>query len=143
MYTSTQLPGCYALQPPPLRLKNFQSFQLETLFYIFYSMPRDVLQVAAATELNHREYAPITPPPHYERFSTGIIPSLILPDDLKFLHFFFFQIIPPIFSTSLEVPFSESTHDCFQNAILTKHQIIHTMQRGRVRLKILVSGKFF
>eukprot|EP01060_Flectonema_neradi_P004169 TRINITY_DN12734_c0_g2_i2.p1 TRINITY_DN12734_c0_g2~~TRINITY_DN12734_c0_g2_i2.p1 ORF type:complete len:127 (+),score=27.20 TRINITY_DN12734_c0_g2_i2:409-789(+) len=34
----------------------FQRFHLETLFYIFYSMPRDVLQLAAAQELYNREW---------------------------------------------------------------------------------------
>jgi hypothetical protein len=34
----------------------FQRFHLETLFYIFYSMPADVLQLAAAQELYNRDW---------------------------------------------------------------------------------------
>eukprot|EP01063_Lacrimia_lanifica_P004993 TRINITY_DN12829_c0_g1_i1.p1 TRINITY_DN12829_c0_g1~~TRINITY_DN12829_c0_g1_i1.p1 ORF type:complete len:340 (+),score=89.35 TRINITY_DN12829_c0_g1_i1:78-1097(+) len=51
-----RLPACYSLQPPNLRFQMFQRFHLETLFYIFYSMPRDVLQLAAAQELYNREW---------------------------------------------------------------------------------------
>ncbi|CAN0374638.1 unnamed protein product [Pylaiella littoralis] len=36
-----------------MHLKNFQ---VETLFYIFYSMPQDVLQAYAAQELHTREW---------------------------------------------------------------------------------------
>lgn len=38
------LPSCYYLQPPPLKPMHLKNFQLETLFYIFYAMPQDVLQ---------------------------------------------------------------------------------------------------
>ena len=51
-----RLPSCYSVQSPKLNFQIFQKFQVETLFYVFYSMPRDVLQVAAATELNQREW---------------------------------------------------------------------------------------
>jgi CCR4-NOT transcription complex subunit 2 len=51
-----QLPTCYYLQPPALKMSHFSKFQLETLFYIFYAMPRDVLQVYAAQELYTREW---------------------------------------------------------------------------------------
>lgn len=40
------LPSCYFLQPPPLKPMHLKNFQLETLFYIFYSMPQDVLQAS-------------------------------------------------------------------------------------------------
>mmetsp|Transcript_18667 Transcript_18667/g.61059 ORF Transcript_18667/g.61059 Transcript_18667/m.61059 type:complete len:101 (+) Transcript_18667:1516-1818(+) len=36
------LPMCYYMQPPPLKTSHLSKFQLETLFYIFYAMPRDV-----------------------------------------------------------------------------------------------------
>lgn len=49
-----RLPQCYTVSPPALRFVMFQKFQLETLFYVFYSMPRDVLQLAAAQELTNR-----------------------------------------------------------------------------------------
>ena len=55
------LPQCYYMQPPALKTGHFSKFQLETLFYIFYNMPRDTLQAYAATEL----YA--TPPRRRER----------------------------------------------------------------------------
>eukprot|EP01027_Heterolobosea_sp_BB2_P016563 GEZU01023569.1.p1 GENE.GEZU01023569.1~~GEZU01023569.1.p1 ORF type:complete len:460 (-),score=69.94 GEZU01023569.1:86-1411(-) len=52
-----KIPSCYQMQSlPPLKRAHFQKFTLETLFYIFYSMPRDVLQVAAAQELFIREW---------------------------------------------------------------------------------------
>eukprot|EP00755_Sulcionema_specki_P025138 Sspe_Gene.82641::Locus_54167_Transcript_1_1_Confidence_1.000_Length_598::g.82641::m.82641/K12605/CNOT2, NOT2; CCR4-NOT transcription complex subunit 2 len=51
-----RLPQCYSLQPPQLRFTMFQRFNIETLFYIFYSMPRDVLQLAAAHELYNRDW---------------------------------------------------------------------------------------
>jgi CCR4-NOT transcription complex subunit 2 len=50
------VPACYAVQSPRLSFQAFQKFQLETLFYVFYSMPRDVLQVAAAQELYNRDW---------------------------------------------------------------------------------------
>jgi len=40
------LPSWYYLQPPPLKPMHLKNFQLETLFYIFYSMPQDVLQAS-------------------------------------------------------------------------------------------------
>lgn len=51
-----KLPTCYYMQPPSLRSSHFTKFQLETLFYIFYNMPRDVLQLLAAVELYKRKW---------------------------------------------------------------------------------------
>ncbi|KAI3969133.1 hypothetical protein MKW92_024234 [Papaver armeniacum] len=49
------VPECYyAKQPPVLQQSYFKKFQLETLFYIFYSMPRDEAQLYAANELYNR-----------------------------------------------------------------------------------------
>ncbi|KAF8396678.1 hypothetical protein HHK36_018303 [Tetracentron sinense] len=49
------VPECYyAKQPPVLHQGYFSKFQLETLFYIFYSMPKDEAQLYAANELNNR-----------------------------------------------------------------------------------------
>jgi CCR4-NOT transcription complex subunit 2 len=51
-----RIPSCYFVNPPHLRFSMFQRFQLETLFFVFYSMPRDVLQLAAAQELYNRDW---------------------------------------------------------------------------------------
>ena len=40
--------------PPPVNKMNM--FSDETLFYIFYAMPRDILQQAAAAELYNRDW---------------------------------------------------------------------------------------
>ncbi|XP_077215286.1 putative NOT transcription complex subunit VIP2 [Tasmannia lanceolata] len=49
------LPKCYyANQPPPLHPGYFSKFRLDTLFYIFYSMPKDEAQLYAANELHQR-----------------------------------------------------------------------------------------
>lgn len=50
------LPYCYYMQPPALKTSHLTKFQLETLFYIFYNMPKDLLQVYAAKELYNREW---------------------------------------------------------------------------------------
>eukprot|EP00941_MAST-03F_sp_MAST-3F-sp1_P000814 g814.t1 len=50
------LPTCYYMQPPQLNLGHFKKFHLETLFYIFYAMPKDVLQVYASQELLARNW---------------------------------------------------------------------------------------
>lgn len=47
---------CYYNQPPVLKTTHLSKFHLETLFYIFYSMPKDVLQAYAAQELYSREW---------------------------------------------------------------------------------------
>ena len=48
------LPSCY--MQPALRLQpsNFEKFTLETLFFVFYSMPYDESQLLAASELGSR-----------------------------------------------------------------------------------------
>jgi len=51
-----QLPMCYYMQPPALKTGHLSKFQLETLFYIFYALPRDVLQAYASQELYSREW---------------------------------------------------------------------------------------
>ncbi len=50
------LPYCYYMQPPALKTSHLAKFTLETLFYIFYNMPKDTLQVYAAKELYNREW---------------------------------------------------------------------------------------
>ncbi|KAI4322189.1 hypothetical protein L6164_021906 [Bauhinia variegata] len=49
------VPQCYfAKQPPALHQGYFSKFTVETLFYIFYSMPKDEAQLHAANELYNR-----------------------------------------------------------------------------------------
>ncbi|GKV08202.1 hypothetical protein SLEP1_g19868 [Rubroshorea leprosula] len=49
------VPQCYyAKQPPPLHQGYFSKFLVDTLFYIFYSMPKDEAQLYAANELYNR-----------------------------------------------------------------------------------------
>ena len=48
--------GRYSAPRPALKTGHFSKFQLETLFYIFYNMPRDTLQAYAATELYNRDW---------------------------------------------------------------------------------------
>ncbi|KAI9195828.1 hypothetical protein LWI28_018488 [Acer negundo] len=49
------VPQCYyAKQPPALHLGYFAKFSVETLFYIFYSMPKDEAQLFAANELYNK-----------------------------------------------------------------------------------------
>lgn len=51
-----KLPTCYYMQPPQLKNSHFAKFTAETLFYVFYNMPKDVLQMCAAIELYHRKW---------------------------------------------------------------------------------------
>jgi len=53
---SYELPSCYFTQPPRLKGAHFTKFQLETLFYIFYMLPQDALQLLAARELCDRDW---------------------------------------------------------------------------------------
>mmetsp|Transcript_2099 Transcript_2099/g.6351 ORF Transcript_2099/g.6351 Transcript_2099/m.6351 type:complete len:165 (+) Transcript_2099:1144-1638(+) len=46
------LPMCYYMQPPPLKTSHLSKFQLETLFYIFYAMPKDAHQPVSLDEQN-------------------------------------------------------------------------------------------
>ncbi|XP_022729879.1 probable NOT transcription complex subunit VIP2 isoform X8 [Durio zibethinus] len=49
------VPQCYyAKQPPTLHQGYFSKFTVDTLFYIFYSMPKDEAQLYAANELYNR-----------------------------------------------------------------------------------------
>ncbi|CAL9214089.1 unnamed protein product [Arabidopsis halleri] len=49
------VPQCYyAKNPPPLHQGLFAKLLVETLFYIFYSMPKDEAQLYAANELYNR-----------------------------------------------------------------------------------------
>lgn len=47
------IPNCY-YNPPIMKPNHFVKYQLETLFYVFYSMPKDIVQAYAAQELYAR-----------------------------------------------------------------------------------------
>lgn len=49
-------PPCYRMHPPTLKADHLSKFQVETLFYMFYAMPKDLLQATAAQELYKREW---------------------------------------------------------------------------------------
>jgi CCR4-NOT transcription complex subunit 2 len=44
------------MPPPSLKAEHMNKFLVETLFYMFYALPRDVLQITAAQELYRREW---------------------------------------------------------------------------------------
>ncbi|UZJ53419.1 hypothetical protein CBS101457_002739 [Exobasidium rhododendri] len=50
------LPSCYNVQTPPPPQSKVATFSDETLFFIFYSTPRDILQEVAAQELYNRNW---------------------------------------------------------------------------------------
>lgn len=50
------LPACYRMPQPALKTGHLGRFHETTLFYIFYAMPRDVLQAYAAQELYARDW---------------------------------------------------------------------------------------
>ncbi|KAH9030345.1 hypothetical protein EDB85DRAFT_1963714 [Lactarius pseudohatsudake] len=50
------LPGCYNVQPPAPGPGKAAAFSDETLFFMFYSSPRDALQEIAAQELYNRNW---------------------------------------------------------------------------------------
>lgn len=66
------LPACYHVQPQPVQTKLPQ-FHEETLFFIFYSQPRDLMQELAALEL----YVNACLFTHSSLFQTSL--SLIVP----------------------------------------------------------------
>lgn len=49
------IPKCYLLSNHLPLNKHFSKFQDETLFYMFYSMPKDILQAMAAKELYFKQ----------------------------------------------------------------------------------------
>lgn len=50
------LPNSYRLPQPALKTGHLAKFDVTTLLYIFYAMPRDILQAYAAQELYSREW---------------------------------------------------------------------------------------
>lgn len=51
-----RVPACYKVEVGRITYNTFQKFSEPTCFYVFYSMPKDLLQVAAAKELINRGY---------------------------------------------------------------------------------------
>ncbi|KAJ1951154.1 transcriptional regulator [Linderina macrospora] len=51
-----KLPACYNQHQPPAVVSKIPSLQDETLFYVFYTVPRSELQLAAADELYRRQW---------------------------------------------------------------------------------------
>ncbi|KAG0643588.1 hypothetical protein HOY80DRAFT_944955 [Tuber brumale] len=51
-----QLPPCYTVQNVQSLGAKVSSFSDETLFYIFYTMPRDIMQEVVAAELSSRNW---------------------------------------------------------------------------------------
>lgn len=51
-----KVPPCYMIHPASIKLEQFGKFQVETLFYMFYQLPKDVLQALAAQELYKRDW---------------------------------------------------------------------------------------
>ena len=66
-----QVPDCYRHSPARLQPGYLSKFQVDTLFYIFYSMPNDEAQVLAADELRSRGWL------FHKEFK---VRSLLLPD---------------------------------------------------------------
>jgi len=69
------LPACYNVQPPPPGPTKAASFSDETLFFMFYSSPRDALQEVAAQELWNRNWRWHKELRHWLTKETGTPPS--------------------------------------------------------------------
>lgn len=54
--TDFSLPECYTVRSAVPQQQKLQNLTEETLFYIFYTMPRDAMQEAAAVELTNRNW---------------------------------------------------------------------------------------
>ena len=50
------VPQCYVNHTPSFKLENLAKIHMETLFYMFYSMPKDIMQAYAAQELYKRDW---------------------------------------------------------------------------------------
>lgn len=49
-----KIPPCYEMPAPALKGSHLKKFHNHSLFYMFFSMPRDILQAYAAKELHSR-----------------------------------------------------------------------------------------
>lgn len=73
------LPACYNVQPPPPGPSKAAAFSDETLFFMFYSSPRDALQEVAAQELWNRNWRWHKDLRHWLTKETGTPPSQKVP----------------------------------------------------------------
>ncbi|KAF8527030.1 hypothetical protein BU17DRAFT_74080 [Hysterangium stoloniferum] len=73
------LPACYNVQPPPPGPSKVAAFSDETLFFMFYSSPRDALQEVAAQELWNRNWRWHKDLRHWLTKETGTPPSQKVP----------------------------------------------------------------
>eukprot|EP00922_Rhytidocystis_sp_ex-Travisia-forbesii_P060020 GHVS01088960.1.p1 GENE.GHVS01088960.1~~GHVS01088960.1.p1 ORF type:complete len:510 (-),score=138.61 GHVS01088960.1:176-1705(-) len=55
-FKPSMLPRCFFQNSPQLKVTHLQKVSEETLLYIFYNMPRDMLQAYAAAELYNRKW---------------------------------------------------------------------------------------
>lgn len=51
-----QIPPAYLVSPPPKIADKIDLFSDDTLFYIFYTMPKDIMQLSAARTLAKRDW---------------------------------------------------------------------------------------
>lgn len=51
-----QIPQAYLVSPPPKVSDKIELFSDDTLFYIFYTMPKDLMQISAARTLSKRDW---------------------------------------------------------------------------------------
>ncbi|KAG7444130.1 uncharacterized protein BT62DRAFT_971420 [Guyanagaster necrorhizus] len=73
------LPACYNVQPPPPGPAKVTAFSDETLFFMFYSSPKDALQEIAAQELWNRNWRFHKDLRLWITKETGMVPSQKVP----------------------------------------------------------------
>jgi len=49
-------PSCYMIPPPALKAGHLKKFNIQSLFYVFYVMPRDILSMYVTKELYRRNW---------------------------------------------------------------------------------------
>merc|ERR1711871_1776024 len=49
-------PSCYMIPPPALKAGHLKKFNIQSLFYVFYAMPRDILAIYVSKELYRRKW---------------------------------------------------------------------------------------
>lgn len=72
-----QLPACYHIPKTVFKPSHVSIIALETLFYIFYSMPFDRWQSMAAQELMRKSWS------YWEEKNIWVLPSKAADEELK------------------------------------------------------------